>query len=389
MCKLKYIVLALFFSTLVQAQKVTIDGYLKDMQTLWKVKDVPAFSNNLIHNRLNINAYLNDKITVHAGLRNRLTWGDFLQLGDILGDASAFNYADIMATNNGYFNMSWNLIDQSPDFIFNTTLDRLYIDYSYGDWQVTIGRQRINWGVNLVWNPNDIFNAFSFFDFDYEERPGIDAVRVQYYTGFASSLELVYQLEDSFEKMSMAGLWRFNAMNYDFQVLSGKMRSDLVLGGGWAGDILGAGFRGEGTLFYNPDSSRNASQHFVGSISADYTFSNSLYIHAGTIYNSKGATDSIGSVNYLLNQDLSPKTLTMAQWSVFAQASYPLSPIINLDLSLIMNPIDASFFISPSVRWSMAQNVDLSFVGQLFNGNDKTEFGNMGHLYNIRFKYSF
>ena len=38
--------------------------------------------------------------------------------------------------------------------------------------------------MNLVWNPNDLFNAFSFVDFDYEERPGSDALRIQKYTGY-------------------------------------------------------------------------------------------------------------------------------------------------------------------------------------------------------------
>ena len=36
----------------------------------------------------------------------------------------------------------------------------------------TAGRQRINWGQTFVWNVNDVFNAYSYFDFDYKERPG-------------------------------------------------------------------------------------------------------------------------------------------------------------------------------------------------------------------------
>ncbi|MFB6318560.1 hypothetical protein [Saccharicrinis sp. FJH54] len=383
------IVLMILPFSIIKAQQFTVNGYLKDMQTLWKVKDIPLISNSLIHNRLNFNYYANEYLTIHAGMRNRLTWGDFLKLGDSYAIGSGFNYANIMKADNGYFKMSWNVIDQSPDFILNTTLDRLYLDYSRGNWQVTVGRQRINWGVNLVWNPNDIFNAFSFFDFDYEERPGIDAVRVQYYTSYASSIELVYQMEENFKKMSIAGLYRFNALNYDFQILSGKMRQDLVLGGGWSGDINGAGFRGEGTFFYTPDSAGSAAQQFVGSISLDYMFSNSLYVHTALLYNSKGRTGSFGDINYLLNTDLSPKTLSFARWSLFGQVSYPLSPIVNADLSGMINPIDGSFFLSPSVTWNMAQNVDFSFIGQLFDGASDAEFGNIGHLVNIRFKYSF
>ena len=84
--------------------------------------------------------------------------------------------------------MSWNILTEKS-FFLNTTIDRLWVDFNYGKLQVRAGRQRINWGQTLIWNPNDIFNAYSFFDFDYIERPGSDAVRVQYYPGSSSSVE--------------------------------------------------------------------------------------------------------------------------------------------------------------------------------------------------------
>lgn len=33
----------------------------------------------------------------------------------------------------------------------------------------------------MAWNPNDWFNTYNYFDFDYEERPGTDAIRVRVY----------------------------------------------------------------------------------------------------------------------------------------------------------------------------------------------------------------
>ncbi|MCG8318265.1 MAG: hypothetical protein MI921_02070 [Cytophagales bacterium] len=55
-----------------------------------------------------------------------------------------------------------------------------------GCYQV-IGKHRINWGKSYVWNPNDVFNAYSFFDFDYEERRGTDALLIKYTTSPFSS----------------------------------------------------------------------------------------------------------------------------------------------------------------------------------------------------------
>ena len=123
------------------------------------------------------------------------------------------------------------------------------------------GRQRVNWGVNLVWNPNDVFNTFSYFDFDYEERPGTDAVRVQYYTGVTSSAELVYKMGKKCQRNGFGRLVSFHHnWNYDFQFLGGWVGTDFVAGTGWSGDIRGAGFRGEITQFV-PRKSRSGSKN--------------------------------------------------------------------------------------------------------------------------------
>ncbi len=76
----------------------------------------------------------------------------------------------MIGADDGLVDMSWNIVEKQS-FLLNTTIDRLWFDLHFNKFQVTVGRQRINWGQTFVWNPNDIFNAYSFFDFDYVERP--------------------------------------------------------------------------------------------------------------------------------------------------------------------------------------------------------------------------
>ena len=147
-----------------------------------------------------------------------------------------------------YFNLS-KLIAKGPSFLLHSTIDRASIDYTRGKWQVTLGRQRINWGLNMVWNPNDIFNAYSYFDFDYEESPGTDAVRVQYYLNSTSSAEIAYKPGKNANEMIAAGLYRFTKGSYDIQALAGMVETDYVLGGGWSGVLGQAGFNGEISAF--------------------------------------------------------------------------------------------------------------------------------------------
>ncbi|MCB0557706.1 MAG: hypothetical protein KDD09_02100, partial [Phaeodactylibacter sp.] len=147
---------------------------------------------NLIHNRLNFRWMINDELKLRTDLRTRVFYGDLVRANPNYGDA-------IDNVNNDYFDLSLVLLDENA-WVVQSMIDRLYLEYFKGNWEVRLGRQRINWGISTVWNPNDIFNAFSFTDFDYEERPGSDALRVKYYTGFASSVELAVRMFDHFDE---------------------------------------------------------------------------------------------------------------------------------------------------------------------------------------------
>ena len=88
---------------------------------------------------------------------------------------------------------------------------RFFLQWEKNDWNIRIGRQRVNWGIQNFWNPHDLFNQTNFFDFDYIEKPGSDAIRVQYYPNSNQSLE--FALNEDIQ----GGLYRFNKFKYDFQ----------------------------------------------------------------------------------------------------------------------------------------------------------------------------
>ncbi len=104
------------------------------------------------------------------------------------------SYAEMTGSDQGWVDMSWNILNEQS-FFLNTTVDRLWVDFNYDKFQARIGRQRINWGQTLIWNPNDIFNVYSFFEFDYIERPGSDAIRLQYYPDYSSAIELAVKAD--------------------------------------------------------------------------------------------------------------------------------------------------------------------------------------------------
>lgn len=369
--------LIIFFSPRLQAgPNLSVRGYFKSLPglTIDTARDETTFE-HLLHQRTNLKWYPNMSTTTALELRTRLFTSGMTD--DFPG------YTEYLDEDDGSVDMSWVLID-ADDVILHTMIDRLWLDWYYDKWQIRFGRQRVNWGMNLVWNPNDIFNTYSYFDFDYEERPGTDGLRLQYYTGVASKLELAVKPEE-FDQLIAAGKILLNKWDYDWQFFGGVHEEDLTFGGGWAGDIRGGGFRGEVTVFEPTDDGRAG--NFLAAVSGDYTFQSSLYLHAEALYNDNGATDP--AEMRLLIEPQSVKNPSPAKYSIFAEIAGELTPLLRANLSAILNPSDDSIFLSPAITWSVRENLDLFLIGQLFCGDDGTEFGDMPHLASARVKWSF
>jgi len=367
-----------------QDKQLSLTGYLKELFMLYKPEQKPPGTEkniltiNTIHNRMNLHWYPSENFTAVLEVRNRILAGSMIK--------NFPQYRDMIGMNRDYPDLSFFPARGNGWFI-HSVADRAYVEWTQGKWQLTVGRQRINWGVNLIWNPNDVFNSFSYFDFDYEERPGTDAVSLQYYTGLTSSAELVYKAAGDADEMALAGRYRFSRWNYDFQAIGGWVGKDFVAGAGWAGDIRGGGFRGEITHYFpRADDSEKAT---VASVSGDYTFPGSLYLHAGMLYNSHGKTGRAGGLDPVFSQDLSSKYLSFARYSLFSQISYPVTPLFQAGISAIVNPSDASFYLGPTLTYSLHADLELLLTGQFFSGDNGSEFGDIGQLYFVRLRWSF
>ncbi|MFP4470183.1 MAG: hypothetical protein ACLFPE_05850 [Bacteroidales bacterium] len=359
----------------------TVGGYFQFLENVWLQPNTEKLSTmGTLNNRLDVN-WNKGSFSAQLGTRNILNYGGMVH--------DFYPYLTNLATQDyGYFDLTEKWAGDSSYF-FYTNVDRAHLSFTHKNLEITAGRQRINWGTNLVWNPNDIFNTFNYFDFDYAERPGCDALRVQYYTGMTSSAQVAWKV-DSDDKHTIAGMYRFNKWSYDFQFLGGVMGGDMVLGAGWSGQIEGAGFNGEITWFHPYENFSDHKSTVVGSAGANYTFSNSLYIHASAIYNSDGTTGKAFLGNFVTgNRDISAKTLTPARMELFAEAAYQISPLIRGNVAGIVNPYDGSAFAGPSVDISLTQNLGLLLLGQLFFGETRTEYGDYGQLLYARLKWNF
>ena len=360
----------------------TLNGHLENLGTVW-IQDWDGRWQTMdqVKQRFDFRWYPSDAFSLHLGMRNNISFGMMPQLYYPV-------LADMAVADPGYLDMT-RLVAKDTSYFMTSNFDRALITYAAGSFRATLGRQRINWGINSVWNPNDIFNTFDYFDFDYVERPGCDALHLQYYTGATASVEAAVKL-DSEERLTLAGMYRFNRWGYDMQFMGGYMAGDYVLGAGWSGDIRGAGFSGEMSYFHPEENIADTSGTFTGSLGANYTFSNSLMLQFEGLYNSAGTTGPAGMGTALfVSREVSAKSFTLARWSLFGNVSYPVTPLVNVSMAAIFNPTDHSVFAGPTADISLTSNISFLLTAQLFFGEDGTEYGDYGKLAFARIKWDF
>ncbi|MFI5151283.1 MAG: hypothetical protein ACHQRM_16245 [Bacteroidia bacterium] len=354
-------------------------GYVKFMEQVSFGADATnLLTNELIHNRLNFRYDPDTRFHFRLELRNRIYYGELVQAYP--------GFANLVTASDQTLNLSQNWVNKNS-VLMTSAIDRASAEYTSGKWDVTLGRQRVNWGINTVWTPNDIFNTFNFFDFDYEERPGRDAARVQYTLNTASSLEAAFSPGKTPGQDIGALMYRRNKWNYDFQEFAGVCRRDLCLGTGWAGNIKSTGFKGEVTYF-TPYHSPGDSSALTASLSADYAFKKGLYLMVSGLYNSS-ANDSLVNIAKLITAQLSAKNIFPFKYTAFVQAMYSFTPILKGSMGVMYSPAGNSIIILPSLSYSIGDNWALDIIAQGFFSEQGGTYRPLGNSIYCRIKWGF
>ena len=371
-------------STVQGAQNLEIGGYLQGSLLQFKAPDTtPTNRKELhefrLHNRLNLRWELSTELSAHGGLRTHLYSGDLVRTSP--------EYVNGLRRDPGLVDLSATLVNQR-NLLVHTMADRLYLEWDRNDWLIRAGRQRVNWGVNMITNPNDIFNIYSIYAIDYPERPGSDAIRIQRFTGLGSRVELALSPGRQRRQTVAAALYGFTYNGYDIQLIGGYYRDRLAVGGGWAGNLRGAGLKGEAMLFRDLDNHEDEgerSTNVIVAVSLDYMFENGLFVITELLYNKDG-----GKRNYqLFGTGISADNPSFTRYQAAAQLSYLLHPLVNSSLTGIYYPREEALFLSPSISWSVSSNLNLTILGQFFSGGRNSPLEQAADLYMASLKYSF
>lgn len=375
----------LFFNLPARAQVTALKsrelkGYIKDLQSVSFLDNPDSVTTaSLIHNRINFRWNATEKLYARIEIRNRIYYGEQVERTPGFG-----KYID---TDEGYFKLGKLWVDRKS-VVAHSELDRAMIGFADEKFSIVAGRQRINWGINSLWNPNDLFNAYNFLDFDYEERPGTDGLRFQYFLTPSSSLEAAYKPSKKTDQSVAALLFKMNKWKYDFQFLGGVYNSDLVAGAGWAGNLKDAGFKGEISFFTPKNAILKKRASWTAASSMDYSFQNNLYSTIGLLYQSEPLVSGPGNAPFL-NSELSAKNLMPYKFSFFASIVKQFTPLLTGNFTAIYSPTQNSTILFPSISYNLSQSFDLDLAIQSFFREVSGTYRTISNSAFLRMRYSF
>jgi hypothetical protein len=383
---MKYFLMIVFFfrvifcnaqDTAETKKKWELNGYIKNLESLSFDKNFEnSISNNFIHNRINVKWKPSGKITAAAEFRNRLFWGEEVKLTP--------GFASLLKNDNEKVNLQKAWL-QNKSLVLHTNVERLNIEYRDTNWNARVGRQRINWGIGTTWNPNDIFNAYNFLDFDYEERPGVDGAKFQYLFTSSFNAEIAYAHKGNQNGSVAAIKYSLNKYGYDIQLITGWYNEHITLGAGWAGSIKDAGFKGEAQYFFRDKDSAN---HFNLSMEGDYMFKKGWYVNFSLLFNNSGLSQPVNNWDNI-NLKLSPENLMPTKWNFIITTAKEITPLLSANVGVLYAPGTNLVILLPSFKYNLATNLDVDLIWQSFFAELNKNFEAVNHRGFLRMKWSF
>lgn len=278
-------------------------------------------------------------------------------------------------------------------------LDNAYLRMSFSFADFTIGRQQISPGNGYTWNPTDLFNTKDILDPTYEQ-PGHNAFRMDIpFTG-NTTLTVLYspgekwnnsarmaRLKTTLGHFDVSGITMlkdWSVMDYLGSIPAPATYKRWMTGADMAGELFGLGVWMEGaynnvSLIDGPaiDGIRDFYELVAGT---DYTFQSGSYIMAEWYYNTMAPSDwrQYSLNNWMWYFDATLKSLSKNQAMILFQ--YPASDFITTGVMTISSLSDKSIAIVPMIQWSIFEDVELVFYGNLYAGKEGRTFSsNLGN----------
>ena len=315
-------------------------------------------------------------------LRGEIKRGDWLTVAvhdSLTLTTSSFSLAEAggpLALGQGRLPATWLPLDWSitdgPSLSMHDRIDWGYARLTKDSISVTVGRQPVTFGRGALWTPEDIVDPFSPVQIDTEFKPGVDAARVDVTFGKHVTLAVVGVAGDTRDAHDFAIHQDGSSALQRLEVSLGTTRLGLMTGyvrgdGFGAADLFvdlgGADLHGEVTGTYVPEESRRPFDREVfGRAVLGSTFQLSSRL-TGTVegyWNGSGTTHpSLYAAEFDSPRFASGETYNVGVLYGGAVADVTLHALVHVAAAAIVNLVDGSALLAPSVHFSASTNTQL------------------------------
>ncbi len=245
-------------------------------------------------------------------------------------------------------------------------VDRAFLDLELGDWDLRVGRQAINFGQSLIWNPVDLVDSNSSLDFDVVKQ-GIDAFRASWAASATASVQGLLAFPDGGTLALVRGEVLAGSADLGFLAAADARTDELVLGFDVKGD-LGVGYWLEGA-FHDLEEGEDFLQVVAG---FDYSFNlqDSLYL-ALQLYRDESGGTGVADYDYA-SLGTTRRFLARSYGSLIAGLTF--SELATLNGSVIYNFEDASFVTTLGLVRYFFDNLEVTVRASLFRGSGPGEY---------------
>ncbi|MEA3465428.1 MAG: hypothetical protein U9R29_05400 [Thermodesulfobacteriota bacterium] len=279
-------------------------------------------------------------------------------------------------------------------------IDRLNLHWQWAEHEVIIGRQAVGFGRIGLYSPLDIIAPFAPIALITDVRPGIDALRWNYY--FSPSSQL--QTQVIFNKISHERSFLISLEtlldDVDLLAIGGTLGQRPMLGLAIAGQFAGIGIRAEAVSYrHQPTTRENADPHdkfTIAAIEADCRLPTGIYLAIEYLYNGSGSNKPKSYAQILSSSFYrEQRAYLAAKHYLLTSLAYEWHPLVTISLFSIYNGDDHSLLIRPELDLSLTENLNLQLSYSSYYGNhsDKdvevSEFGNQGDSFALYLSYFF
>jgi len=252
--------------------------------------------------------------------------------------------------------------DQDSDFLLAQNLDRAFLTYTTDRFDLYAGRQPVSFGSARVINPTDIIAPFTVNTIAKDELVGVDAIRLKTPLAEMGEIDVGIVLGKDFNADESAAFVRMKTYVFktDVSFMTMVFKENILLGLDLARSIGGAGtwLEAAHTLANAASDYRQKEDYFRLSIGADYSVTPRMYAFVEYHYNGAGtgtSSDYLNAANEIAFTE--GAVYLLAKHYIAPGMSFEITPLLIFGSQLLLNMNDGSALLSPSIEWSVSQNI--------------------------------